>query len=108
MTWHQWHQTAPMSRRMGLSSDLTRAKAASPHSCQSMGWWAAERRYGLTESFSRFSGCDDKRTPHSAKGPDQNRIWTKAPRHAVVYSSGLLLGKSAGTPSKAATGPTER
>src|SRR6267143_841761 len=60
MTWHQWHQTAPISRRMGLSSDLARSNAASPHSCQSMGWWAAERRYGLAESFRRFSGWSVK------------------------------------------------
>src|SRR5580692_5126271 len=44
-----------MSRSMGLSSDLARAKTESFHSCQSMGWCAAERRYGLAESFSRFS-----------------------------------------------------
>ena len=31
MTWHQWHQTAPMSSRMGLSSAWARANAASPH-----------------------------------------------------------------------------
>ncbi len=29
--------------------------APSPHSYQSIGWCAAERRYGLAESFSRFS-----------------------------------------------------
>src|SRR5260370_40291152 len=60
MTWHQWHQTAPMSRRMGLSSALARAKAASFHSCQSIGWCAAERRYGLAESFRRFPGWSVK------------------------------------------------
>src|SRR6267378_5319574 len=60
MTWHQWHHTAPISRRMGLSSALARAKAASFHSCQSIGWCAAERRYGLAESFRRFSGWSVK------------------------------------------------
>src|SRR6516164_3665936 len=55
MTWHQWHQTAPMSRRIGLSCDLACEKASSPHSYQSIGWCAAERRYGLAEFFRRFS-----------------------------------------------------
>ena len=45
MTWHQWHQTAPMSSRMGLFSRCAVAKASSPHSCQRMGWCIAERRY---------------------------------------------------------------
>src|SRR5580700_9610838 len=52
-----------MSKRMGLSSDSARRKAASPHSCQSMGWCAAERRYGLAESFKRFSECEDTKNP---------------------------------------------
>src|SRR5580704_7044788 len=56
MTWHQWHQTAPISRRMGLSSARARAKASSPHSYHSTGWWAAERRYGLAE-LARRLGC---------------------------------------------------
>src|SRR5207245_10521486 len=45
MTWHQWHHTAPMSSRMGLSSVRARANAASPHGCQCIGWWAADLRY---------------------------------------------------------------
>src|SRR5215471_3928495 len=55
MTWHQWHQTAPMSSRIGLSWELAREKASSPHSYQAIGWCAAERRYGLAEFFRRFS-----------------------------------------------------
>ncbi len=35
MTWHQWHQTALIERRTGLSSACARANAASPHSCHS-------------------------------------------------------------------------
>src|SRR5579863_5109903 len=61
MTWHQWHHTAPISSSTGLSSDFARAKAASPHSCQSIGWCAAERKYGLVESLRRFSVPDDTR-----------------------------------------------
>src|SRR5271156_4127281 len=57
MTWHQWHHTAPISSKIGLSSFLARANASSPHSNQSMGWCDAERKYGLAESFRRFSGC---------------------------------------------------
>src|SRR6266576_4058475 len=45
ITWHQWHQTAPMSSSMGLFSRWAAAKASSPHSCQRMGWCIAERRY---------------------------------------------------------------
>src|SRR5712692_2208494 len=55
MTWHQWHQTAPMSSRIGLSSARARAKASSPHSYQLTGWCAAERRYGLAEWAKRPS-----------------------------------------------------
>src|SRR6266853_5821586 len=80
MTWHQWHQTAPMSRRMGLSSDLARAKAASPHSCQSMGWWAAERRYGLAESFRRFSGWSVKQGPFTPAGEGKLRPYKNGHR----------------------------
>src|SRR5580693_996756 len=78
MTWHQWHHTAPISRRMGLSSDSARAKAGSPHSCQSMGWWAAERRYGLAESFKRFSGCDDTNNPFDARCAEDERCSFKS------------------------------
>ena len=34
MTWHQWHHTADMESRMGLSSAWAFSKAASSHSCQ--------------------------------------------------------------------------
>src|ERR1700674_4388569 len=54
MTWHQWHQTAPISSRMGLSSARARANASSPHSCHATGWRAADRRYGLAEFARRF------------------------------------------------------
>src|SRR5882724_6642814 len=73
MTWHQWHHTAPISRRIGLSSDSARAKAESPHSCQSIGWCAAERRYGLAESFKRFSGLDDTKNPFSFQNAGKKR-----------------------------------
>src|SRR2546423_15307604 len=44
ITWHQWHHTAPMSSRIGLSSARARANAASPQGCQCTGWWAADLR----------------------------------------------------------------
>jgi hypothetical protein len=44
MTWHQWHQAAPISRRMGLSSRRARSKASSHHGYHATGWWAAARR----------------------------------------------------------------
>src|ERR1700674_1674938 len=34
MTSHQWHQTAEMPSRIGLSSTRAAVNAASPHSCQ--------------------------------------------------------------------------
>src|SRR2546426_12051817 len=55
ITWHQWHHTAPMSRRIGLSSALAFRNASSPHGCQSTGWWAALRRYEERSPASRFS-----------------------------------------------------
>src|SRR5260370_13418328 len=51
----QWHQRAPMSRRLGLSSARPRAHASSPHSYHPSGWCAAERRYGLAERAKRPS-----------------------------------------------------
>src|SRR5260370_30537862 len=80
MTCHQWRETAPMSRRMGLSSDLARGKAASPHSCQSMGCWAAERRYGLAESFRRFSGWSVKQGPFTRAGEGKLRPYKNGHR----------------------------
>src|SRR5258708_32523288 len=44
-----------MSSSIGLSSFFARANASSPHSCQSIGWCAADRKYGLAESFNLFS-----------------------------------------------------
>src|SRR4029077_150778 len=67
MTWHQWHHTAPMSRRIGLSSAVARAKAWSFHSCQSIGWCEAERRYGLAECCRRLAGCSVKNALTSVK-----------------------------------------
>ena len=37
ITWHQWHHTAPMSSRMGLSSRVARSNASVPHACQRTG-----------------------------------------------------------------------
>src|SRR5438105_9543111 len=34
MTWHQWHQTAEIESRIGLSSLLARSKASSDQGCQ--------------------------------------------------------------------------
>src|SRR5207249_5055888 len=45
ITWHQWHHTAPMSSKIGLSSPRARASAASPQGCQCTGWWAADFKY---------------------------------------------------------------
>src|SRR3954453_21490130 len=44
MTWHQWHQTAPIERPIRRSSARARANASSPHSCHSTRldervWW---------------------------------------------------------------------
>src|ERR1700729_3517707 len=36
MTWHQWHQTAEIERRIGLSSSTARAKACGPHGSQAI------------------------------------------------------------------------
>src|ERR1700722_13900030 len=55
MTWHQWHQTAPISNRIGLSSLFARSKASGPHSYQSTGWCIAERRDGLAARARRTS-----------------------------------------------------
>src|SRR6266851_6978506 len=72
MTWHQWHHTAPMSSRMGLSSLRAREKASSPHSCQPIGWCAAERKYGLAESLRRLPGWLVKMEPFPANCSLQN------------------------------------
>src|SRR5712691_5350304 len=81
MTWHQWHQTAPMSSRIGLSSALARSNAASPHSCQSMGWCAAERREGLAESFRRFLVARAKRHPFEQRTGQASSASTKRGRN---------------------------
>src|SRR2546427_9687286 len=55
ITWHQWHHTAPMSRRIGLSSAFAFANASSPHGYQSPGWWAAPFRYEGASFAGRLS-----------------------------------------------------
>src|SRR2546422_6903405 len=57
ITWHQWHHTAPMSRRIGLSSAFAFANASSPHAYQSTGWWAAPLRYEDISFTRRFTGA---------------------------------------------------
>ena len=54
ITWHQWHHTAPMSSRIGLSSLAARSNAASPHSIHPTGWRIADRRYAEAALASAF------------------------------------------------------
>src|SRR5215467_14057575 len=82
MTWHQWHHTAPMSSSIGLSSALACAKASSFHSCQSIGWCAAERRYGLVEFCRRFAGCSVKNARFESKQLAEVKLWRLL--HGVV------------------------
>src|SRR2546426_12340632 len=63
ITWHQWHHTAPMSRRIGLSSAFAFANASSPHGYQSTGWWAAPFRYE-DASFARRFVLSGNARPH--------------------------------------------
>src|SRR6266704_1787053 len=61
MTWHQWHQTAPMSRRMGFFSSRARVNAASPQGSQWTGWWAADFRYAegsVARRLAMLLRCD--------------------------------------------------
>src|SRR3954452_15801438 len=78
ITWHQWHHTAPMSKRMGLFSCLALANASSPHSCHWMGWCMAERRYEdadcaralvAVEECDMTFQCIAKRKPADAGPP---------------------------------------
>src|SRR6266511_185396 len=54
MTWHQWHQTSPMSRRIGFFSFPARSNAASPLGAQWTGWCDAVLRYADDSEVSRF------------------------------------------------------
>src|SRR2546421_10337019 len=102
MTWHQWHHTAPMSSRMGLSSARARANAGSPHGCQCTGWWAADLRYGEGSEARRFgiernvpgSGTLFEifhRRPRHQLGPDHQAFLVDVERRAVVRRA-LLVG----------------
>src|SRR2546428_13560714 len=62
ITWHQWHQVAPMSSRIGRSSSFARRKASSPHGYHWTGWWAAPFRYVEDSRESRFSAMEGTQT----------------------------------------------
>src|SRR5215472_101188 len=51
MTWHQWHQTAEIASRMGLSSALARSNASADHGCQ----WISSARLGRGEKWNSDS-----------------------------------------------------
>src|ERR1700761_6156622 len=74
ITWHQWHHTAPISSRMGLSSPAARANASTPHSCQATGWCMAERKYEDAASASEFvESVIYDQSIHSAAGALSSR-----------------------------------
>src|SRR5713101_3921423 len=81
MTWHQWHQTAPMSSRMGLSSALARSNSTLPPSGQSKGLVGAGSRIGLAESFRRFLVARAKKHPFEQRMGGASSASTKRGRN---------------------------
>src|SRR5438445_3050081 len=101
MTWHQWHHTAPMSSRMGLSSVRARANAASPHGCQCTGWWAADLRYAEGSETRRLDIEGNLPTgrfqiphhrPRHQLGPDDQAVLVDVERGTVMRRA-LPLGR---------------
>src|SRR5258706_9860466 len=82
MTWHQWHHTAPMSRRIGFFSCCARANAASPHGDQWTGSCAADFRYA--------DGSEASYIDHAAP-PLNQEPETRLRQHLHAYPQRLLV-----------------
>src|SRR2546430_11459976 len=52
MTWHQWHQTAEIDSRMGLSSAAATANASSDQGCHPI----SAARFGRGEKWNSLTG----------------------------------------------------
>src|SRR5216683_3305469 len=96
MTWHQWHHTAPMSRRIGFFSRRARANAASLHGDQWTGWWAADLRYAEGSDASWFDDTTLIQVPdrglRQQLRPDHQRLLVDVECGTVVRGGAAPLG----------------
>src|SRR5437667_5322047 len=99
MTWHQWHQTAPMSRRIGLFSCRARSNAASPHGDQWTGWCAADLRYAEVSEVSWFGATTSPLIQVPDRGlrqqlrADDQRLLIDVERGTVVRGGASPFGR---------------
>ena len=60
ITWHQWHQVAPLSKRISLSSRRARSKTASLHGSQWISSFAVSGRAVTPGMSGSFFGRADR------------------------------------------------